>query len=76
MWGLGHRDLLHKTMQALRAFRIFLAESPLFLRVMLFRFLGCRILVLVPMGHQLIAGGTPSLRPLFDGHNGVSVAHF
>ena len=28
MWGFGHRDLVHKIMQALRAFWIFLAESP------------------------------------------------
>ena len=28
MWGFGHRDLVHKIMQALRAFLDFLAESP------------------------------------------------
>ena len=64
MWGFGHRDLVHKIMQALRAFWIFWQSLPLFLRVALFCFLGLQALVLVPwVNAALRREGQPSLRP-------------
>ena len=64
MWGFGHRGLVHKIMQALREFGFFWQSLPLFLRVVLFCFLGLQALVLVPwVNVALRREGQPLLRP-------------